>query len=63
MEKILHVLCTEPDETVQQMIEALSGDTCISVVCLYDDGLTKNRINWERLVDDIFEHEKVIFWS
>ena len=63
MDKILHILCTEPDSTVRQYIEAISGDSCISVICLYDDGLTGTRINWARLVDDIFEHCRVICWN
>ncbi len=62
MDKVLHILCSEPDDTVEQLIEAISGDTCISVVCLYDDGLSKNQVNGERLVDDIFDHQRVICW-
>ena len=63
MEKVLHILCSEPNDTVQQLIEAISGDTCIAVVCLYEDGLSNHPVNWERLVDDIFEHQRVLCWN
>jgi hypothetical protein len=61
--KILHILCVEPDDTVQQFIESISGETGVNVVCLYDDGIAKTAVNWERLVEDIFAHEKVICWN
>ena len=60
--KILHILCAEPDDTVQEFIESISGVNGTSVVCLYDDGIAETPVNWKRLVDDIFAHEKVICW-
>ena len=60
--KILHILCAEPDDTVQEFIESISGVNGVSVVCLYDDGIVGTSVNWKRLVDDIFGHEKVICW-
>ena len=60
--KILHILCTEPDDTLQQFIESISGENGVNVVCLYSDAITNTPVNWERLVDDIFAHEKVICW-
>ena len=61
--KILHILSAEPDETVQQFIESISGEHGVTVVCLYDDGISCRPFNWQRLVDDIFDHEKVICWN
>ena len=39
--KILHILCVEPDDTLQQFIESISGDNGVNVVCLYNDGIAK----------------------
>lgn len=60
--QILHILCAEPDDTVQQFIESISGVNGVKVVCLYDDGITRAPIDWKRVVDDIFAHESVICW-
>jgi hypothetical protein len=62
MEKVLHILKTEPDETVEQFIEAISGDEGATVVNLYRDNISDAAVNWARLVDDIFDHDKVICW-
>ena len=62
MQKVLHILKTEPDETVEQFIEAISGDEGATVVNLYQDGISDAAVNWIRLVDDIFDHDKVICW-
>ena len=61
--KILHILSFEPDDTVQQFIESISGDSGVTVVCLYSDGITQTPVNWDRLVEDIFAHDKVICWN
>jgi len=61
--KILHILCAEPDDTVQRFIESISGENGVNVVCLFHDGITRKPVNWERLVDDIFAHEKIICWN
>ena len=62
MAKVLHILKTEPDDMVAGLIEALSGEDGVAVVCLYEDELSGGIVDWERLVDDIFAHEKVICW-
>ena len=41
--KILHILCAEPDDTVQQFIESISGETGVNVTCLYNDGIATVR--------------------
>jgi hypothetical protein len=55
--KILHILRSEPDETVQRFTEALSMEATASVVMLYDAP-----IDWTALVDKIFENDTVVCW-
>jgi hypothetical protein len=62
MHKVLHILRSEPNETVQQLIEAMSGDDGVTVAVLYRDDIARVPVNWHRLVDDIFASEKVICW-
>ena len=58
----LHILKTEPDETIVDLIDALSGDQGVAVVGLYEDKISGKPMNWHRLVDDIFSYERVICW-
>ena len=62
METTLHILCAEPDEMVANLIEIMTEDKWITVVSLYEDDLSHRSVDWSRLVDDIFDHEKVICW-
>ena len=62
MGKILHILRTAPDETVGRLIEAASTEEWITVVSLYREDLSNPPVDWHRLVDDIFSHEKIICW-
>ena len=55
--KILNILRSEPDETVEKLGEAVSKDNPSSVTMLYED-----HVDWEGLVGDIFLHDKVICW-
>jgi len=55
--KVLHILRSEPDETVEKLTTALSTDNTASVVSLYD-----GPVDWPALVDEIFENQKVICW-
>ena len=55
--KKLHILRTEPKEIVEKLIEALSDEEGVSVEALYQEN-----VNWSRLVDDIFEYDKIICW-
>ena len=54
--KVLHILKSEPNETVQEFLEAFSGEE-VKTVSLFD-----GEANWDALVDDIFEYDKVICW-
>jgi hypothetical protein len=55
--KILQILKSEPDETIEKLGEAISKENPSSVTMLYEDN-----VDWEGLVDDIFLHDKVICW-
>jgi hypothetical protein len=55
--KILNILKSEPDETVEKLTGGLSMKNTASVVMLYQDP-----VDWPALVDKIFEHDKVICW-
>jgi hypothetical protein len=55
--KVLNILRSEPDETVEKLGEAVSKDNQSSVSMLYG-----GHVDWEGLVDDIFLHDKVICW-
>jgi len=55
--KVLNILRSEPDETVEKLGEAVSKDNPSSVTMLYE-----GHVDWEGLVDDIFLHDKVICW-
>lgn len=54
--KVLHILKSEPDETVQEFMEAFVDDE-VKTVPIFEV-----EVDWAALVDDIFEHEKVICW-
>jgi hypothetical protein len=60
--KTLHLLCSEPDETVARLIDAISRDQSITVICLYPDAISAAPVDWDRLVDDILAHERIICW-
>lgn len=62
MKKVLHILKSEPDETVARIIDALAGDESVAVINLYQDQISGTNINWLRLVDDIFAYDQVICW-
>ncbi len=54
---ILHILKSEPDSTVNELIRELRDDSQVSVVELYSGDT-----DWEKLVENIFSHEKTICW-
>jgi len=59
---ILHLLRSEPDESVASLIEALTRDATATVCQLYPDAISQEPVDWDRLVDDIFNHDRVICW-
>ena len=57
MVRILHILKDNPDATVEKLINYLSETDEATVL-----PLSQGNIDWHRLVDDIFAHDKVICW-
>ncbi|MEK6194130.1 MAG: hypothetical protein N2F24_07880 [Deltaproteobacteria bacterium] len=62
MAKVLHILKSEPDETIAKVIEAQSVEGEVAVVSLYRDEISGNAVDWSRLVEDIFSYDRVICW-
>lgn len=62
MPKILHILRSVPDETVADLINAMSGLESASVVSLYPDDVANTPVDWSRLIEDIMAHETIICW-
>ena len=55
--KILHILKTEPDQTVRTLLDITSEGHEVTVFNLYE-----KQSDCEALIDLIFEHDKVITW-
>jgi uncharacterized membrane protein YvbJ len=55
--KILYILRTRPDVTVEKFMQTITNGDQSQVKKLYED-----KIDWSKLVDDIFDHDKVISW-
>jgi hypothetical protein len=54
--KVLHILKTEPDETVEELLAAFADDEATTVPLFEGD------VDWADLVDEIFASDKVICW-
>ena len=55
--KILHILKSIPDASTKKIIDAQSAGTQVKII-----DLGKGGIAYDRLVADIFAHDKVICW-
>ncbi len=55
--KVLHILRTEPDESVKTFMETISAKVESKVTPLYNGD-----VDWSGLVDDILAYDKVISW-
>ena len=55
--KILHILKSEPDETIEKLTVSINLNDTASVIMLYEEP-----VDWEALVDKIFENDRVICW-
>ena len=62
MPKILHLLCSVPDDTVAELIGVMSGDEGATVISLYPDDVAATPVDWQRVVQDIMAHERVVCW-
>ena len=56
------MLRNQPDETTADLIDQVSNGQTISVACLFPDPISAAPVDWDRLVEDIFSHERVICW-
>ncbi|MEE8480016.1 MAG: hypothetical protein V3T59_02120 [Desulfobacterales bacterium] len=55
--RLLHILKSEPDENTRTLMGILSEGEENNILCLYEEDA-----DYERLVDMIFEHDRVISW-
>jgi hypothetical protein len=55
--KVLHILRSEPDAVTRRLIDGLSNGEKGNEVALH-----RGRVDYARLVDDIFAADKVICW-
>jgi len=55
--KILYILRNRPDETVEKFMQTVTNGDKAQVTRLYED-----KVDWSKLVDDIFGNDKVISW-
>ena len=57
--KILHILRTWPEVTVEKLIQGATNGDQSKVTALYE---CQNEQDWSKLVDEIFSNDKVISW-
>ncbi len=55
--KILHILKIEPDASTKKIIELQASGNQIKTIELY-----KGSISYDKLVADVFAHDKVFCW-
>jgi len=55
--KILHILKTAPDASTTKIIEVQSDGNETSVI-----DLNKGGVSYDKLVADVFSHDKVFCW-
>jgi hypothetical protein len=55
--KLLHILKSEPDENARTMMDILSEGEEATEFSLYEEAA-----DYEKLIDMIFEHDRVIAW-
>ena len=55
--KLLHILKSDPDENTRAFIEILSEGEGATEFSLYEEAA-----DYEKLVDMMFEHDRVITW-
>lgn len=55
--KLLHILKSDPDENTRTFIEILSEGEEATEISLFEEAA-----DYDKLIDMIFEHDKVITW-
>ncbi len=57
--KILYILKDGPTEVARKIIDIQSGDKSNEIKII---DLSKKELSYERIIDEIFSHEKVVSW-
>ena len=57
--KILHILRTRPDVTIEKLMQAATNGDRSRTTALYE---FQSQEEWSKLVDEIFSNDKVISW-
>jgi hypothetical protein len=55
--KILHILKTAPDASIKKIIEVHTSRHQVKTIELY-----KERISYDKLLEDVFSYDKVFCW-
>jgi hypothetical protein len=55
--KILQILKSEPDEVIKKLMEPISKDNESQQLGIY-----RGDVDYDKLVELVFEHDKVICW-
>jgi hypothetical protein len=55
--KVLHILKSAPDASTKMIIEIQSAGNHTTVI-----DLTRSGVDYDRLVADVFSHDKVFCW-
>ncbi len=55
--EVLYILRSKPDETVESLMKTVSNGDGTKLTRLFE-----GHVDWSKLVDDIFSHDKVICW-
>ena len=56
------MLRSVPDDTVADLINAMSSKEGATVISLYPDDVADTPVDWDRLMEDIMAHETIICW-
>lgn len=55
--KVLHILRSEPNEITECLMKNMAEEKDSTIVSLHD-----GEVDWDKLVDDIFSHDRVTCW-
>jgi len=55
--KVMHILKTAPDGSTKKIIELQSAENQVTIV-----DLTRVGVSYDKLVADVFSHDKVFCW-
>lgn len=55
--KILHILKKSPDDSTKKIIDAQKAGNEVKIIEIY-----KGSVDYDKLVSDVFSHDKVFSW-